>query len=1040
MADTHTAASCSRANVVTAITAASAGDTVSIPACTLTAWSSAINVDKAITIQGAGMDATNIRDYGFAFSGDLTGWRVTGITFSGNWTNNMLIDTGAGEHPTYLGAKDFRIDHCRFTKTPYSTGATIYVKGYAYGVIDNNYFTDCLNEIISYGGDSLPSLSRSTDLGGYTNGTIFIEDNIFELTVAPSVQFGDTNYAAENLFDSNGAARITFRYNTVKDHSTIRWGDCLEVHGLESENVSHNTRGTVSLEVYENTFESNYSQSMPQLMKLRGLSYGGVMYNNTRTGAGTSFVNVELANLRSQTSDPTGSLVKSAVNEAGYSNFAHATDGAYICEHCVSHTGLVADQVNNWYYWNNTDGFGTPYVRDSGYTTSDIVLNTHYFLSAKTGYTPYTYPHPLRAINDITPPDVTAFTFPSTSSSLTVPITTFTATDDTAVTGYMLTESASAPASGDPGWSGSAPTEYVFTTEGPKTLYAWAKDAAGNVSTSLNDSVTVTLPTYTIGGSLSGLTGTVVLQNNGGNDLSRSANGSFTFSTSLYNGSAYDVTVLTKPSGQTCTVSNHSGTVSSADITNVSVSCSDDPTYTIGVTISGLDETVVLQNNSGDDLSRSANGSFTFATALYDNVNYNVTVFSQPSGQTCTVTNGSGTVSGSNVTNVSISCSDNSDITPPTVTAFTIPLTSSSLTVPVTTFTAMDDTGVTGYMLTESASAPASGDPEWSGSVPTEYVFTTEGAKTLYAWAKDAAGNVSTSLNDSVTITLPTYTIGGTISGLTGTVILQNNSGDDLSRSANGSFAFATALDDGASYAVTVLTHPSGQTCGVMNGSGTVSGANVTNILVSCLDNPSDSTPPVRSNRSPSGELSKGTTSKTLSLSTDENATCRFSPTSGTDYDSMTHSFTGSGTTSHTYSLSGLRNGTDYSYFARCQDANLNANTNDYAISFSVKSSSSHKNEKPKPKRKLSISPKKASRGEVLTESGKRFSKSSYVALYFSRYGGGYYSPKIVKTDAKGRFSLTYRIPYYRPSGTYSWYAVDLKNGKKSKTVYYNVK
>ena len=51
---------------------------------------------------------------------------------------------------------------------------------------------------------------------------------------------------------------------------------------------------------------------------------------------------------------------------------------------------------------------------------------------------------------------------------------------------------------------------------------------------------------------------------------------------------------------------------------------------------------------------------------------------------------------------------------------------------------------------------------------------------------------------------------------------------------ANGSFAFATQLAGGAAYAVTVQANPSGQTCTVSNGSGTVGSANVTNVAVSC--------------------------------------------------------------------------------------------------------------------------------------------------------------------------------------------------------------
>ena len=63
----------------------------------------------------------------------------------------------------------------------------------------------------------------------------------------------------------------------------------------------------------------------------------------------------------------------------------------------------------------------------------------------------------------------------------------------------------------------------------------------------------------TVGGTVSGLSGTVVLQDNGGDNLPLSANGSFTFATALANGAAYSVTVLTNPPGQTCTISQRLG-------------------------------------------------------------------------------------------------------------------------------------------------------------------------------------------------------------------------------------------------------------------------------------------------------------------------------------------------------------------------------------------------------------------------------------------------------------------------------------------------
>ena len=81
-----------------------------------------------------------------------------------------------------------------------------------------------------------------------------------------------------------------------------------------------------------------------------------------------------------------------------------------------------------------------------------------------------------------------------------------------------------------------------------------------------------------------------------------------------------------------------------------------------------------------------------------------------------------------------------------------------------------------------------------------------------------------------------TYTIGGTVSGLTsGSLVLKNNDGNALTVSANSTaFTFTTALANSATYAVTVGTQPSGLTCSVTNGSGTVAGTNVTNVVVAC--------------------------------------------------------------------------------------------------------------------------------------------------------------------------------------------------------------
>ena len=170
--------------------------------------------------------------------------------------------------------------------------------------------------------------------------------------------------------------------------------------------------------------------------------------------------------------------------------------------------------------------------------------------------------------------------------------------------------------------------------------------------------ITVTASQYSLGGSISGLTGTVYLQNNGVSPQPFSSNGSFTLATGLTTGTTYNVTVQSQPVDQICSVANGVGTINGANVTNVTVTCATDA-FTVGGTVSGLSGTVILLNNGGDADTITSNGSFTFATPVAEGSPYNVTVGTQPSGQTCTVTNGSGTMGGSDVTNVSVSCATN---------------------------------------------------------------------------------------------------------------------------------------------------------------------------------------------------------------------------------------------------------------------------------------------------------------------------------------------------------------------------------------------
>ena len=105
---------------------------------------------------------------------------------------------------------------------------------------------------------------------------------------------------------------------------------------------------------------------------------------------------------------------------------------------------------------------------------------------------------------------------------------------------------------------------------------------------------------YTLSGTLSGLISgeTVVLQNNGNDSASLTANGTFSFSNTIAPNTAYLVIVRSQPLGQNCTVNNGSGAtgngVGTKSISNISVACSSTIAPT---TLSSEYSTTVWQDN-----------------------------------------------------------------------------------------------------------------------------------------------------------------------------------------------------------------------------------------------------------------------------------------------------------------------------------------------------------------------------------------------------------------------------------------------------------
>jgi hypothetical protein len=182
------------------------------------------------------------------------------------------------------------------------------------------------------------------------------------------------------------------------------------------------------------------------------------------------------------------------------------------------------------------------------------------------------------------------------------------------------------------------------------------------------------VPDDSLGGTVNGLQAgnSVVLQNNVVDNLTVAQSGQFTFPNGFAPGSSYAVTILTQPAGQSCVVVNGSGvlpgTVSvlgspgAHGVSDIVVNCSAGAgPFTVSGTVAGLlpGNTVVLQDNGGNDASVSASGGFVFSTPLASGSAYAVTVLTQPPGQNCAIGNGSGAAILENVANVAVVCSDN---------------------------------------------------------------------------------------------------------------------------------------------------------------------------------------------------------------------------------------------------------------------------------------------------------------------------------------------------------------------------------------------
>ena len=343
--------------------------------------------------------------------------------------------------------------------------------------------------------------------------------------------------------------------------------------------------------------------------------------------------------------------------------------------------------------------------------------------------------------------------------------------------------------------------------------------------------------TYSISGTVTGLAGgqTVTLSNNGSDSITVEANGNFQFASKNAALSSYNVQVdsTTAPA---CTASKNSGTIT-ADITDVKVVCGS--AYPLKVTVTDLDaygglgSGLVFQNNGGDDLAVAAPGTATFATNVVEGADYSITVKSAPTSptQACSpVATSTGTMSSPGVT-VTFGCS---------TSFYTI---NASVTGLAGTGLKLRNNNNAGDELTLVSNTTYSFTTKVANGMP--YAVTVQTQPTNLSQTcvvTGGAGNISNSdVTASVTCTTNQFTVGGNVTGLPGggSVVLQLNGGSNKTvTSSSTAFTFA-AQADGSAYAVTILSAPSGYQCVVTggsggDGSGTFSGASVTNIAVAC--------------------------------------------------------------------------------------------------------------------------------------------------------------------------------------------------------------
>ena len=278
----------------------------------------------------------------------------------------------------------------------------------------------------------------------------------------------------------------------------------------------------------------------------------------------------------------------------------------------------------------------------------------------------------------------------------------------------------------------------------------------------------------------------MVLQDNGGDNLTVSANGSFTFATKLASGASYNVTVQANPTGQTCTTANGTGTIASANITNVTVTC------TANTAGSGSDDFNRANGSLGPNWTDASDGGLTITGQQVAGTAGNSysgdirTAETYPADQFSQITLTSTQLTGGQWIGAAIRMQNGGQNQylgiyfwnngSPDLMLFKrnasnwtqLGTTYNSGPLSAGTTLQVQATGSTISLLQNGVQRISATDTSVATGAPGIMAYGTGKADNWSGGAASSGGGTAT------------YSIGGTLSGATGTVILQDNGGDNL--------------------------------------------------------------------------------------------------------------------------------------------------------------------------------------------------------------------------------------------------------------------